>query len=49
VWLLAGAAEALHELATHSAWRDTRVAVASRTSKGNWARQLLQDFQVREL
>ena len=46
VWLLDGAAEALHELASHERWRDTKVAAASRTNKPRWARALLQDFGV---
>ena len=44
VWLLDGAAAALHELATCEEWSSTRIAVASRTNKGRWAEQLLRDF-----
>ena len=46
VWLLDGAAEALYELATCPLWADTRVAVASRTNKGAWARKLLSTFEI---
>lgn len=46
VWLIDGAAAALYELATCPAWKDTRVAVASRTNKGAWARTLLSTFEV---
>ena len=46
VWLLDGAAAALHELAFHERWRDTKVAAASRTNKPRWARALLQEFGV---
>ena len=46
VWLIDGAAAALHELATHSRWADTRVAAASRTNKPRWAEALLSDFAV---
>ena len=48
VWLLDGAVSILYELATCARWRaaGTRVAVASRTNKGNWARSLLQNFQI---
>ena len=46
VWLIDGAAAALHELATCEQWADTKVAVASRTNKGRWAQALLHDFVV---
>ena len=46
VWLLDGAAAALHELASHERWRDTKVAAASRTNKPRWASALLQEFGV---
>ena len=46
VWLLDGAAEALYELASCPLWADTRVAVASRTNKGAWARKLLSTFEI---
>ena len=41
------AAEAiLSELATDVKWKQTLVAVASRTNKASWARSLLKQFQV---
>jgi len=46
VWLLDGAAAALHELATCACWRGASIAVASRTNKGGWARSLLSQFEV---
>ena len=46
VWLIDGAAAALYELATCPLWKDTRVAVASRTNKGAWAHQLLSTFEI---
>ena len=46
VWLLDGAEAVLHELATHERWQEVRVAAASRTNKGNWARHLLGEFCV---
>ena len=46
VWLLDGAAAALHELATCEAWSETKVAVASRTNKARWAELLLQDMEI---
>lgn len=46
VWLLDGAAAALHELATHERWRGTQVAAASRTNKPRWAGALLREFDV---
>ena len=46
VWLLDGAAAALHELATHERWRGTKVAAASRTNKARWASALLHEFEV---
>ena len=46
VWLLDGAAAALHELASHERWRVTKVAAASRTNKPRWASALLRDFDV---
>ena len=47
VWLLDGAEAVLHELATHERWhQDVRIAAASRTNKGNWARHLLGEFCV---
>ena len=38
-------AAALHELAFHERWRDTKVAAASRTNKPRWARALLTGCQ----
>lgn len=48
VWLVDGAVDVLHELATSARWRDSgvRVAAASRTNKGPWARALLDQFCV---
>ena len=46
VWLVDGAAAALNELATCDLWRQTKVAVASRTNKAPWAHQLLSEFQI---
>ena len=46
VKLLDGAAAALKELATDEKWANTKVAVASRTNKGDWARTLLEEFEV---
>lgn len=48
VWLVDGAADVLHELATSERWQaaGTVLAVASRTTKGPWARSLLAQFEV---
>jgi len=46
VWLINGAAAALHELAACERWTGVRVAVASRTNKGLWAHQLLSTFEI---
>eukprot|EP00960_Hanusia_phi_P046751 758013-Hanusia_phi.AAC.1 len=46
VWLYEGAKAALLELATEDAWKGTRVAIASRTNKVEWARHLLEKFEA---
>ena len=46
MWLLDGAAAALHELATCASVGETKVAVASRTNKARWAELLLQDMEI---
>ena len=46
VKLCEGAAQVLRLLATSPEWRETRVAVASRTAEGEWARALLREFEV---
>jgi cold shock CspA family protein len=37
---------ALQELSQQEEWSDTKIAIASRTSQGDWARSLLQDFRI---
>ena len=46
VWMLSGAAPALHEIATRDEWRGTQFAIASRQDKTAWARDLLEEFRV---
>ena len=46
VRLFDGAKNALLELAVADRWKDSQLAVASRTNKGPWARILLKQFQV---
>ena len=46
MWLINGAAAALHELAACERWTGVRVAVASRTNKGSWAHKLLSTFEI---
>ena len=46
VWMLSGAAPALHEIATRDEWRGTQFAIASRQDKTAWARDLLEQFRV---
>ena len=46
VWLFEAAKGALHELATDEAWKGTKVAIASRTNKVEWAKHLLEKFEA---
>lgn len=44
--LCSGAEDALYDLATNDAWRDSTAAVASRTHRADWAEAILPDFKV---
>ena len=46
VWMLSGAAPALHEIATRDEWRGTQFAIASRQDRVEWAREMLEKFRV---
>ena len=46
VKLFPAAAAALHEIDTCDRWEGTQIAVASRTNQGDWARTLLDAFEV---